>query len=85
MCFVAVLSKDRVLKYHKKSHARLSLDSDRKMTSLMPFTPPVVKRLLGWKKGENEKDDKWSEKGCQKFGEEAEERRRAGGIRESHN
>ncbi len=36
------------------------------MTSLMPFTPPVVKRLLGWKKtaekGENEKDDKWSEK-----------------------
>lgn len=31
------------------------------MTSVLP-TPPVVKRLLGWKKGDNEKDDKWSEK-----------------------
>ncbi|XP_023216468.1 mothers against decapentaplegic homolog 3 [Centruroides vittatus] len=30
------------------------------MTSILPFTPPVVKRLLGWKKGEGE--DKWSEK-----------------------
>lgn len=30
------------------------------MTSLLPFTLPVVKRLLGWKKGEGE--DKWSEK-----------------------
>lgn len=32
------------------------------MTSMLPFTPPVVKRLLGWKKGDNEKEDKWSEK-----------------------
>lgn len=31
-----------------------------KMISILPFTPPVVKRLLGWKKGEGE--DKWSEK-----------------------
>lgn len=27
---------------------------------MLPFTPPIVKRLLGWKKGEGE--DKWSEK-----------------------
>lgn len=33
------------------------------MTSLSPFTPPIVKRLLGWKKGDNsEREDKWSEK-----------------------
>lgn len=30
------------------------------MTSMLPFTPPVVKRLLGWKKGEGE--DQYSEK-----------------------
>lgn len=28
--------------------------------SMLPFTPPVVKRLLSFKKGEGE--DKWSEK-----------------------
>lgn len=22
------------------------------MSSILPFTPPIVKRLLGWKKGE---------------------------------
>jgi len=27
---------------------------------MLPFTPPIVKRLLGWKKGEA--DDKWTEK-----------------------
>lgn len=33
------------------------------MTSLSPFTPPIVKRLLAWKKGDQDKDDnKWSEK-----------------------
>lgn len=34
------------------------------MSSPLPaFTPPIVKRLLGWKKGDVlEKDDKWSEK-----------------------
>lgn len=30
------------------------------MTSLFPFTPPIVKKLLGWKKGDGE--DKYSEK-----------------------
>jgi MAD (mothers against decapentaplegic) family protein 2/3 len=30
------------------------------MTSLLPFTPPIVKRLLSFKKGDDE--DKWSEK-----------------------
>lgn len=28
---------------------------------MLPFTPPVVKRLLGWKKG-SDADDKWCEK-----------------------
>lgn len=28
---------------------------------MLPFTPPVVKRLLGWKKG-TDADDKWCEK-----------------------
>jgi len=34
------------------------------MTSMLPFTPPIVKRLLGWRKGEakNEQEEKWSEK-----------------------
>ena len=31
------------------------------MTQFSPFTPPIVKRLLALKKGE-EKDDRWSEK-----------------------
>lgn len=30
------------------------------MSSMLPFTPPIVKRLLGWKK--TQCDDKWSEK-----------------------
>lgn len=29
---------------------------------MLPFTPPVVKRLLGWKKGNDCTDDKWCEK-----------------------
>ncbi len=34
------------------------------MSSMLPFTPPIVKRLLAWRKGEdkNDKDGKWSEK-----------------------
>ncbi|XP_032804919.1 mothers against decapentaplegic homolog 3 isoform X1 [Petromyzon marinus] len=33
------------------------------MSSMLPFTPPVVKRLLGWKRGEpGGLEDKWSEK-----------------------
>ncbi|XP_017783081.1 PREDICTED: mothers against decapentaplegic homolog 3 [Nicrophorus vespilloides] len=31
------------------------------MSGVLPFTPPVVKRLLGWKKG-SDADDKWCEK-----------------------
>lgn len=32
--------------------------------SILPFTPPIVKRLLGWKKGEqiNRQEEKWCEK-----------------------
>lgn len=33
-----------------------------KMTTLSPFTPPIVKTLLGWKKGDSSEVDKWSEK-----------------------
>lgn len=31
---------------------------------MLPFTPPIVKRLLGWRKGEakSEQEDKWCEK-----------------------
>jgi len=31
---------------------------------MLPFTPPIVKRLLGWRKGEckSEQEEKWSEK-----------------------
>lgn len=33
------------------------------MSSILPFTPPIVKRLLGWKKGEQTgQEEKWSEK-----------------------
>lgn len=43
------------------------------MSSILPFTPPVVKRLLGWKKStnsqggaggseQNGQEDKWWEK-----------------------
>jgi MAD (mothers against decapentaplegic) family protein 2/3 len=32
--------------------------------AMLPFTPPIVKRLLGWRKGEpkSEQEEKWSEK-----------------------
>ena len=30
---------------------------------ILPFQPNIIKRLLGWKKGDqNEKDEKWCEK-----------------------
>ncbi|KFR04672.1 Mothers against decapentaplegic 3, partial [Opisthocomus hoazin] len=33
------------------------------MSSILPFTPPIVERLLGWKKGEqNGQEEKWCEK-----------------------
>lgn len=35
----------------------------KKKMSILPFTPPIVKRLLGWKKGEqNGQEEKWCEK-----------------------
>uniref|UniRef100_A0A672RSN3 MH1 domain-containing protein n=1 Tax=Sinocyclocheilus grahami TaxID=75366 RepID=A0A672RSN3_SINGR len=34
----------------------------RNMSSILPFTPPVVKRLLGWKKSQNGQEEKWCEK-----------------------
>lgn len=38
------------------------------MSAILPFTPPVVKRLLGWKKSaggggeQNGQEEKWCEK-----------------------
>jgi len=34
------------------------------MSTMLPFTPPIVKRLLGFRKGEpkSEQEEKWSEK-----------------------
>ena len=32
------------------------------MSSLLPFTPPIVKRLLSWKRGNGDEEDKWAEK-----------------------
>ena len=34
----------------------------RIMSSLLPFTPPIVKRLLSWKRGNGDEEDKWAEK-----------------------
>lgn len=42
----------------------MTFHSGSGMSSMLPFTPPIVKRLLGWRKGEakNEQEEKWSEK-----------------------
>lgn len=32
------------------------------MSSILPFSSPVVKRLLSRKKGDGQSEDKWSEK-----------------------
>lgn len=47
------------------------------MTSILPFASPVVKRLLGWKKGEGE--DKWSEKAVKSL---VKKLKKSGGIEE---
>eukprot|EP00096_Caligus_rogercresseyi_P016718 TRINITY_DN955_c1_g1_i3.p1 TRINITY_DN955_c1_g1~~TRINITY_DN955_c1_g1_i3.p1 ORF type:complete len:517 (-),score=170.52 TRINITY_DN955_c1_g1_i3:1025-2575(-) len=48
----------------RNSAASPKLLSSSSMSSMLPFTPPIVKRLLGWRKGEskNEQEEKWSEK-----------------------
>lgn len=47
------------------------------MTSILPFASPVVKRLLGWKKGEGE--DRWSEKAVKSL---VKKLKKAGGLEE---
>jgi len=42
-----------------EQHCQSSLAA---VTSMLQFTPPIVKKLLGWKKGDADKDEKWSEK-----------------------
>ena len=49
------------------------------MSNMLPFTPPIVKRLLGWKKGDNDKEDKWSEKAVKSL---VKKLKKGGGIEE---
>ncbi|KAL3886415.1 hypothetical protein ACJMK2_026412 [Sinanodonta woodiana] len=49
------------------------------MTTFSPFTPPIVKRLLGWKKGDSEREDKWSEKAVKSL---VKKLKKAGGLDE---
>ncbi|GFU54353.1 mothers against decapentaplegic homolog 3 [Nephila pilipes] len=50
------------------------------MTSILPFTLPVVKRLLGWKRGEGE--EKWSEKAVKSL---VKKLKKTGGLDELEN
>jgi MAD (mothers against decapentaplegic) family protein 2/3 len=47
--------------------------------SMLPFTPPIVKRLLGWKKGDDTKEDKWCEKAVKSL---VKKLRKTGGLDE---
>ncbi len=58
----------------------MNVETFANMTSMLPaFTPPIVKRLLGWKKGDNEKEDKWSEKAVKSL---VKKLKKGGGIEE---
>ena len=46
--------------FAKRSQISLSRQSSQMTTGLFPFTSPAVKRLLGWKQGDE--DEKWAEK-----------------------
>lgn len=48
------------------------------MTSLLPFTPPIVKRLLGWKRSTDD-DDKWAEKAVKSL---VKKLKKSGGLEE---
>lgn len=47
--------------------------------SMLPFTPPIVKRLLGFKKGDPDKDEKWTEKAVKSL---VKKLRKSGGLDE---
>ena len=50
------------------------------MTSLLPFpSTPLVKKLLGFKKGDPDKEDKWSEKAVKSL---IKKLRKTGGLEE---
>ncbi|PRD28265.1 UNVERIFIED_CONTAM: Smad3 [Trichonephila clavipes] len=50
------------------------------MTSILPFTLPVVKRLLNWKRGEGE--ERWSEKAVKSL---VKKLKKTGGLDELEN
>lgn len=53
----------RGLRGAERSGGRRGAAGRASMSSILPFTPPIVKRLLGWKKGEqNGQEEKWCEK-----------------------
>jgi len=49
------------------------------MTTFSPFTPPIVKRLLSLKKGDAEREDRWSEKAVKSL---VKKLKRTGGLDE---
>ena len=45
------------------------------LTALFSFTSPAVKRLLGWKQGDEDEDDKWAEKAVDSLVKKLKEKR----------